>query len=92
MGVGLSVGLDAVGFGDGLDGVGVAGLVCEIGVGFSDGLDEVGVCDTGCGVIGECTAVGVCETGVIPPFCFFARPGGMQPADPGVQPHPVFLP
>src|SRR5204863_8313860 len=26
------------------------------------------------------------------PPCFSASPGGMQPPDPGVQPHPVFLP
>src|SRR5205085_7761767 len=58
-GVGLSVGLDAVGRGDGLDGIGA----CDTGVGFSVGLDGIGFDD---GLVGAGEGVDglVCETGV----------------------------
>ena len=89
IGVGLigfvSVGVCATGPGF-ADGPVVVG-VCAIGVGFIDGLDGVGVRVPGCGVIREETGVGS-----IPPLCFFASPGGMQPELPGLQPQPVLLP
>jgi hypothetical protein len=70
--------------------------VCEVGrVVCVVGSIRVGECEVGSIRVGECevgsSRVAVCVVGSIPP-CFFASPGGMQPADPGVQPHPVFLP
>lgn len=67
-------------------GVVVGTCVCDTGAGPECTIE---VCETG--VISECTD-GVCEAGCIPPAWFFASPGGMQPADPTEQPHPVLLP
>ena len=70
--------------------------VCETGMGFTvrTGGEDTGVgrgrSETG--VRPECTEAGACDTASIPPVCLFARPGGMQPDDPGEQPHPVLLP
>lgn len=102
IGVGFIPGVNAEGRCAGVCEMGVGFIasvgVCEMGVGFSPGVDgegpcagvwEVGVCETG---VIPCPVPGVCETGCTPPVCFFARPGGMQPDDPGEQPHPVLLP
>ena len=97
IGVGAHIGRD----GAGVDVVAYQGVGedvegSEIGVGFSvrTGDEDTGVgrgrAETG--VAPECTAAGVCDTASIPPVCFFARPGGMQPDDPGEQPHAVLLP
>jgi hypothetical protein len=53
-----------------------------------------GVCETGVTIRGVCEpdeAVRVCDAGGLAP-AFFASPGGMQPALPGLQPQPVLLP
>lgn len=97
IGVGASSGRDGAGVGVvAYQGVGEDAAGCESGVGF---IVRTGDEDTGVGrgraetgVTPECTAAGVCDTASIPPVCFFARPGGMQPDDPGEQPHPVLLP
>jgi hypothetical protein len=67
------------------------GRFMEMSVGF--GADA----SWGCG---RATGVGVCRdvegTGARAAICgspfFFARPGGMQPLEPGEHPHPVFFP
>jgi hypothetical protein len=89
-------GLKVIGVGRGC----VVTGVCETGVAI------LGVCEPGVVIRGVCDpgrvweigpvcetgeAIRVCETGGSFP-AFFARPGGMQPELPGVQPHPVFLP
>jgi len=69
-----------------VEGVSVAGrgVTCECDVG--TGRDAVS------GFIGECEAGRLSDAVCSPLPCFLARPGGMQPLLPGVQPHPVLLP
>jgi hypothetical protein len=56
-------------------------------------LDAAGrIWEANCGRMRGLIALGrLCDAACIPP-CFFARPGGMQPGDPGEQPQPVFFP
>lgn len=71
----------------------VCGTRAVLAAGRIRALDAVGcIWEAGCGRMRGLTASGrTCEAACNPP-CFFARPGGMQPADPGEQPQPVFLP
>jgi hypothetical protein len=107
IGIGFSFceGLEGDTFGDGLVDVGTWAIGCGVLRAVESAGLRVAGCgvlsrelDTGCGVsrVAVCEVgvkrLAVCDVGSIPPPCFFASPGGMQPDDPGVQPHPVFLP
>ena len=54
--------------------------------------DITGLCGAGLGIGPERICGRTCEAAWKPPPCFFASPGGMQPEEPGEQPHPVLLP
>lgn len=70
-----------------------SGIRAVLAAGRVRGLEAAGcICEAGCGRMrGLTDAARTCEAACNPP-CFFARPGGMHPPDPGEQPQPVFLP